>query len=59
MIKVTCGECKQINDVDKEEGYLEINLNDNMLYFKCFKCKKTTKVPLTQVIKPYANIRRM
>lgn len=58
MIKVVCNYCKESIDV-KEEGYLEYNLNEKSIYFKCPKCKKTDRCQLYREEQPYPGMRRI
>lgn len=58
MIKVVCPHCKEsINIV--EEGYLEYNLNEKTIYFKCPKCKKTDRTKLYREDAPYPGMKRV
>ena len=58
MIVVTCQNCKENSD-PSEEGVLEINLHEGMMYFKCPKCKKNSKTRMYPENKPYPRIRQV
>lgn len=58
MIRVVCPHCKESTDVS-ESGYLEINLNEKVIYFKCPHCKKTDKQKLYKEDTPYPGMRRV
>lgn len=58
MIKVVCPHCKENVDVS-QEGYLEYNLNEKVIYFKCPKCKKTDRSKLYREDSPYPGMKRI
>lgn len=58
MIKVVCSYCQEETDTSKD-GYLEYNLNEKVIYFKCPHCKKTDKCMLYKPDKPYPAPKRM
>lgn len=58
MIKVVCPHCKESIDISNE-GYLEYNLNEKSIYFKCPKCKKTDRCQLYRDDIKLAKPRRM
>jgi len=58
MIKVVCPHCKEGIDVI-EEGYLEYNLNEKTIYFKCPRCKKTDRCQIYKDDSPYPSMRKL
>jgi len=60
MINIVCNYCKENSDPTQEgQGYLEINLNEKVIFFKCPFCKKSDKIKLYREDKKLPNIRGM
>lgn len=58
MIKVVCTHCQEsVNPA--EEGYLEYNLSEKTIYFKCPHCKKSDRCQLYRDDKKYPKPTRM
>lgn len=58
MIRVVCPHCQESVDPN-EEGYLEYNLHEKTIYFKCPKCKKSDRCKLYRDDVKYPTPRRM
>lgn len=58
MIKILCQHCKEVTDSSAENCYMEINLSEGVIYFKCPICKKTTTMKLYAETKPFPKMKR-
>lgn len=62
MIRIVCSKCKEqstpVPEEGKKEGYLEINLNDDTMYYKCPFCKHTNKFKMQNNPPPLPKIKR-
>jgi hypothetical protein len=57
MIKIVCQHCKESTDSNAENCYVEINLSEGVIYFKCPSCKKTCKMKLYREMKPFPKMK--